>query len=67
MGLALLRLIISRYPVITGHLEPQPIQLLPWVEQKLPPPWAGKKSGDRFGDKRGRRPKKSARKKMTAG
>ncbi|XJN83955.1 integrase [Mesorhizobium terrae] len=62
-GLALLRLIISRYPVITGHLEPQPIQLLPWVEQKLPPPWAGKKSGDRFGDKRGTRPKKSAHKK----
>jgi len=62
-GLALLRLIISRYPVITGHLEPQPIQLLPWVEQKVPPPWAGKKSGDRFGDKRGRRPKKNARKK----
>lgn len=57
-GLSLLRLIISRYPVITGHLEPQPIRLLPWVEQKLPPPWAGKKSGDRFGDKRGRRPKK---------
>lgn len=66
-GLALLRLIISRYPVITGHLEPQPIQLLPWVEQKVPPPWAGKKSGDRFGDKRGRRPKKNARKKMSAG
>lgn len=62
-GLALLRLIISRYPVITAHLEPQPIQLLPWVEQKVPPPWAGKKSGDRFGDKRGRRPKKSTRKK----
>lgn len=66
-GLALLRLIISRYPVITEHLEPQPIQLLPWVEQKVPPPWAGKKSGDRFGDKRGRRPKKNAGKKMSAG
>lgn len=57
-GLALLQMIISRYPVITGHLDPQPIRLLPWVEQHLPPPWAGKKSGDRFGDKRGRRPKK---------
>lgn len=57
-GLALLQMIISRYPVITDHLMPQPIRLLPWVEQKLPPPWAGKKSGDRFGDKRGRRPKK---------
>lgn len=57
-GLTLLRLSISAYPIITGHLEPQPIQLLPWVEQKTPPPWAGKKNGDRFGDKRGRRPKK---------
>lgn len=58
-GLALMQMTISRYPVITGHLEARPIQLLPWVEQKLPPPWAGKKSGDRFGDKRGRRPKKA--------
>ena len=59
-GLSLLQPIISRYPVITGHLEPTPIQLLAWVELKQPPPLAGKKSGDRFGDKRGRRPKKSA-------
>jgi hypothetical protein len=59
-GLSLLQLIISRYPIITGHLEPAPIQLLPWVEKKQAPPWAGKKSGDRFGDKRGRRPKKKA-------
>lgn len=57
-GLSLLRLIISRYPVITEHLEPKPIRLLPWVEKKLPPPWAGKSNGDRFGGKRGRRPKK---------
>lgn len=59
-GLSLLKLIISRYPIITDHLEPQPIRLLPWVEQNEAPPWAGKKSGDRFGDKRGRRPKKKA-------
>jgi len=59
-GLSLLQLIISRYPVITGHLEPQPTRLLPWVERHEPPPWAGKKSGDRFGNKRGRRPKKKA-------
>src|SRR5690606_4612532 len=57
-GLALLQLIISRFPVITGHLEPQPIRLLPWVEKNEAPPWAGKKSGDRFGNKRGRRPKR---------
>ncbi|MEX0406917.1 integrase [Aquibium sp. LZ166] len=59
-GLSLIQLIISRYPVITGHLEPKPIRLLPWVEKMEPPPWAGKKSGDRFGNKRGRRPKKAA-------
>ncbi|MDQ2705868.1 MAG: hypothetical protein M3Y43_11930 [Pseudomonadota bacterium] len=46
------------HPVIMEHLEPKPIRLLPWVEKKLPPPWAGKSSGERFGDKRGRRPKK---------
>ena len=57
-GLELLQLIISRYPVITEHLEPTPICLLPWVEKKLPPPWAGKSSGERFGSKRGRRPRK---------
>ncbi|WP_200952394.1 integrase [Mesorhizobium sp. Root552] len=57
-GLSLLQLIIARYPIITGHLEAKPIRLLPWVEKKQPPPWAGKKSGERFGDRRGRRPKK---------
>ncbi|MDX8530075.1 integrase [Mesorhizobium sp. VK25A] len=57
-GLSLLQLIIARYPIITGHLEPKPIRLLPWVEHRQPPPWAGKASGERFGDKRGRRPKK---------
>jgi integrase len=59
-GLSLIQLIISRYPVVTGHLEPQPVRLLPWVEEMRPPPWAGKKSGDRFGDRRGRRPKTRA-------
>lgn len=58
-GLPLLQNILLKYPTITDHLEPRPIRLLPWVEQKLPPPWAGRKSGDRFGYKRGRRPKKS--------
>lgn len=57
-GLSLLRVIISRYPAITEHLEAKPIRLLPWVEKKLPPPWAGKSNGDRFGNKRGRRPRK---------
>lgn len=57
-GLKLLRQIVSSYPIITAHLEPREIRLLPWVEKMQPPPWAGKKSGDRFGAKRGRRPKK---------
>ena len=45
-------------PLLEHLGEPKPIRLLPWVEKKLPPPWAGRSSGERFGDKRGRRPKK---------
>lgn len=30
-------------PIVTDHLKPQPLKLLPWVEAKRPPPWAGKK------------------------
>jgi len=30
---------IDAYPVITGHLEPQPLCLLPYVEAKEPAPW----------------------------
>ncbi|GGA82685.1 hypothetical protein GCM10011385_41160 [Nitratireductor aestuarii] len=59
-GLPLLRAIIAHYPVITGHLEPRPIKLLPWVEKKLPPPGAGKTKAERFGCKRGRKPKRTA-------
>ncbi|MGV1758864.1 DUF6538 domain-containing protein [Rhizobium sp. A22-96] len=41
-GLPLMRDALSKYPIITAGIEPQPIQLLPWVQQKLPPPWARK-------------------------
>lgn len=38
-GLPLLRKKISLYPKITEHLEPRPLQLLPWVENRQPAPW----------------------------
>ncbi|MEF2074192.1 integrase [Consotaella aegiceratis] len=52
-GLPLLREKLRTYPVITNHLEPRPIHLLPWVVSKDLPPWAGRSPGDRF-----RKPKK---------
>ncbi|UIJ87251.1 integrase [Rhizobium leguminosarum] len=39
-GLPLMREALSKYPIITGGIEPKPIKLLPWIEQRLPPPWA---------------------------
>ena len=36
----LMRDALAKFPVITDHLVPHPIRLLPWVEKKLPPPWA---------------------------
>lgn len=47
-GLPLITKQLEKYPVITGHLETRPVRLLPWVENKELPPWAGKKPGDRF-------------------
>lgn len=38
-GLPLIREKISLYPKITEHLEPRPLQLLPWVENRQPAPW----------------------------
>ncbi|WP_377293868.1 integrase [Rhizobium sp. SG2393] len=44
-GLPLMREALSKYPIITAGVERKPIQLLPWVENKQPAPWArrGKK------------------------
>ncbi|WP_414815576.1 DUF6538 domain-containing protein [Rhizobium sp. IY2] len=44
-GLPLMRSALKHYPIITATIEPKPLQLLPWVENKQPPPWAreGKK------------------------
>lgn len=38
-GLPLLKDLLSRYPVVTGHLEPKPIRLLSFVDAKEPAPW----------------------------
>ncbi|WP_159731426.1 DUF6538 domain-containing protein [Methylosinus sp. Ce-a6] len=34
---------IMKIPIVTTHLQPQPIRLLPWVETKLPPPFSRKR------------------------
>jgi hypothetical protein len=39
-GLPLMRDALSKYPIITAGIEPKPIKLLPWIEQRSPPPWA---------------------------
>ncbi|MBY5883402.1 integrase [Rhizobium leguminosarum] len=39
-GLPLMRDALSKYPIITSCIEAKPIKLLPWIEQRLPPPWA---------------------------
>lgn len=41
-GLPLMRSALTKYPVITATIEPAPLQLLPWVENKQAPPWARK-------------------------
>ncbi|AYM83786.1 integrase [Agrobacterium tumefaciens] len=44
-GLPLMRSALQHYPIISSVIEPKPLQLLPWVEKRQPPPWAreGKK------------------------
>ncbi|MCD2184465.1 DUF6538 domain-containing protein [Rhizobium sp. GN54] len=44
-GLPLMRSALKHYPIITSAVEPKPLQLLPWIENKQPPSWArnGKK------------------------
>lgn len=44
-GLPLMRSALQHYPIITSVVERKPLQLLPWIENKQPPPWAreGKK------------------------
>ena len=33
---------MSKLPVVTAHLEPRPINLIPWVREKLKPPFSRK-------------------------
>lgn len=47
-GLPLIRKQLEAFPIITGHLEPRPIELLPWVKAKRPAPWYRQAPGDRF-------------------
>lgn len=51
-GLPLIRDILSKYPNVTDHLEPQPLQLLPWVAKRQPPPWAGVSKEERLAQAR---------------
>lgn len=51
-GLPLVRSALANYPTVTGHLEPQPLQLLPWVAKRLSPPWAGRSRSQRLADAR---------------
>jgi integrase len=32
--------LVQKLPVVTGHLEPQPIRLLPWVAERQAPPFS---------------------------
>jgi hypothetical protein len=41
-GLPLMRNALQHYPIITSGVERKPLQLLPWIENKQPPPWARK-------------------------
>ena len=34
---------LKAIPIVTDHLQLRPLKLLPWVEAKEPPPWAGRK------------------------
>ncbi|WP_184117324.1 DUF6538 domain-containing protein [Aminobacter sp. DSM 101952] len=51
-GLPLVRSALANYPTVTGHLEPQPLQLLPWVAKRQSPPWAGRSRSQRLADAR---------------
>jgi integrase len=46
-GLPLLKDLLSRYPVVTRHLDPRPIRLLSFVEAKEPAPWFEDPDGKR--------------------
>lgn len=51
----MLKIFDEHIPIVTAHLEPRPIQLLPWVRDKLPPPDArARERRSQTGDRRKR-------------
>jgi integrase len=51
-GLPLIREILAKYPAVTDHLNPQPLQLLPWIAKRQPPPWANVSKEERLAQAR---------------
>lgn len=51
-GLPLIRDVLSKYPSVTDHLESRPLQLLPWVARRQPPPWANVSKEERLAQAR---------------
>ncbi len=51
-GLPLIRDVLSKYPSVTDHLESRPLQLLPWVARRQPPPWANVSKEERLAQTR---------------
>lgn len=47
-GLPLIRVLLQKYPNITGHLEAKPLQLLPWVANRQPAPWTSRTRAKRL-------------------
>jgi hypothetical protein len=43
----IIRELAASIPIVTDHLKPRPLKLLPWVEARRPPPWAGRKMTQR--------------------
>ena len=41
-GLPLIQSLLQKYPKVTDHLEPRPLQLLPWVASRQPAPWTSR-------------------------
>jgi integrase len=39
-GISLMRDALAKFPIITDDIQPRDINLLPWVREKQPPPWA---------------------------
>jgi integrase len=47
-GLPLIRVLLQKYPNITTHIGPRPLQLLPWVANRQPAPWTARTRAKRL-------------------